>query len=150
MTITLYKVTEDRRQLTKTCDNTTKVAELSATIKGECSIMSPVLEVAYNSLILSANYVYIGSWNRYYYIENIHFDSQRLYIECSVDVLMSHKSDIKELECMVERAEESSKTDLYMNDKAFKAEARKIVQTRKFPYKFPDNVSIVLTTGGPS
>lgn len=150
MTITLYKVTEDRRQLTKTCDNTTKVVELSCTIKGDCSIMKPVLEVTYNAQIINANYLHIAAWNRYYFIENIHFDAQRLFLECSVDVLMSHKSDIKELECMVERAEESSKTDLYMNDKAFKAEARKIVQTRKFPYKFPDSVSIVLTTGGPS
>lgn len=151
MTLYLYKISNDRRVMSKTLNVDTLLGSITAHIKGDTDIMNPVFEIAYSADYMDANYIYCPDWHRYYFIkEPPTVSQQRLILNCHEDVLMSHKSDIKELECMVERAEESSKTDLYMNDKAFKAEARKIVQTRKFPFKFPDSVSIVLTTGGPS
>ena len=44
MTITLYKIKDDRRAVDKTLNNTTKVTELTAHIKSDCDILHPVLK----------------------------------------------------------------------------------------------------------
>ena len=151
MTIAIYKIKDDRRKVDKTLNNTTKVAEITAHIKSDCNMLHPVLEIAYNALIMDANYIYISDWGRYYFISNLTVGSQRIYIRADIDVLQTYSSQIKDLVCVVERQEATDKANRYLPDGMFRATARQVISTPYiFGQGFSKSQSIVLTTGGAS
>ena len=150
MTITLYKIKSDERDLYKPADISHKIADLTAHLKGDVDILNPVLEISYDDTYIDANYVYIPAWDRYYFVTNRVTGMQRLFIECGVDVLMSHRADIRDLHAVVARQQYREKCDMYLNDKAFKAQVRKVLSTRYFPKSFSKTQSLILTTGGKS
>ena len=118
MTITVYKISDDRRVVNKTLG--TAVATLTAVFKNDADILYPVLEVAYNSSVLTANYLYIDTLHRYYYIKNIKLDRQRLFLECEVDVLKTYYDGIRNLTCVVSRQSNINKAQNYLNDDFFR------------------------------
>lgn len=67
------------------------------------NILSPQLKV--KTVPADANYLYIPALNRYYYVSPPVLDKQCNYISCSVDVLMSNNSSIKNLDCFISRNE---------------------------------------------
>ena len=155
MNIYFYNVKDDRRALVKTLINTGAGANLKATLTGhlkdDCSILDPVIEVAYNADILTSNYMYIPAFGRYYFINNITTSTQRLYISAHVDVLMTYSTDIKTLRCVVDRQADPWKCNLYLNDAARRSQARFNVRIAAFPNEFDKGrSSYVLTTGGKS
>ena len=152
MNIVFYKIKDDKRTLNKTINSTTKVKELTGNIKTDCDIMNPELETSYHTEIMTANYMYIAAFSRYYFIDKITVSAQRLYIQAHVDVLTTYKTDIVKLRCVIERQQDKNKCSMYVPDKAFKAESRKIVSIRQLSNKFykASNSSYILTTGGPS
>ena len=148
MTIYLYQITDDRKVVSKTLSET-PLATLTATIKSDCDILDPTLEVAYSANIASANYMYIPDWGRYYYLTRKTVGAQRAFIGGPVDVLKSYDSGIRGLKCIIQRQEDVDRCDMYVEDKAFKCESRRIVSRREFPGGFDkDNSSFILTTGG--
>lgn len=150
MIVKFYKITDDKRTVSKHADISHLQLTLSDVhIKSDCSILDPVLEVAYNSKIMQCNYIKIEDWNRYYFIKDIDTSMQRLYVSCHVDVLMSHKTGILDLTCVVARQENNAQ--MYLPDGIFRALTRRVVSTPyKFNTVFNKNQSIVLTTGGKS
>lgn len=161
MTITLYSIKDDRRKLRKTLDLTTKLGDLTAHLKDDTDYINPVLEIAYNPAYESANYVYISDFGRYYFIENKNAGAQRMYLYCTVDVLTTYADDIDDITILVERYENSeiktdNKCDLYVPDKAFKAETRHVlevlpaVDSSGHAVGFTKKLNCVLTTGGRS
>lgn len=151
MTITLYKITDDKRQLTKTLNASNKVAELTAHIKEDSSVMQITLDVHYQSGLLTANYIYISDFGRYYYVRDMIVSRQRLIITANIDVLMTYRDDIKKLRCVIERQENKSNAKLYLPDGMFRATARQAISTPYiFDQGFSKSESIVLTTGGQS
>lgn len=156
MTVKFYKISEDRKVVDKSLIDTGLNANLVKTCssvhyKDDVDVLNPVLEISYDASLVSANYVYVQEWGRYYYINNITTGMQRLYFSCHVDVLKTYKNGIKQLKCIIERQESKSNGKLYMADKAFKSEVRKIISTRKLSGRFDkSNSSFILTTGGRS
>lgn len=154
MTIKFYKISDDHRKVSKTLGTAT--ASLSGSLKADTSILEPVIEVAYNSSILTSNYMYVDAFARYYYITNITAGAQRLYVHGKVDVLKSYDTDIRKLYALIERTQETGKANQFLSDKAFKALNYKLIRTIPFPVgsnPFTDaqgnNVdSLILTTGG--
>lgn len=144
MTITIYKISDDRRVVNKTLG--TAVATLTAIIKNDADILYPVLEVAYNSSVLTANYIYIDTLQRYYYIKNIKLDRQRIFLECEVDVLKSYYNEIKNLNCVVSRQENNYNT--YLNDGVWRNLQPKEVITLPFTQSFYRPCNFVMTVGG--
>ena len=144
MTITVYKISDDRRVVNKTLG--TAVATLTAVIKNDADILYPVLEVAYNSSVLTANYLYIDTLQRYYYIKNIKLDRQRIFLECEVDVLKSYYNEIKNLSCVVSRQENNYNT--YLNDGVWRNLQPKEVITLPFTQSFYRPCNFVMTVGG--
>lgn len=144
MTITVYKISDDRRVVNKTLG--TAVATLTAVIKNDADILYPVLEVAYNASVLTANYLYIDTLQRYYYIKNIKLDRQRLFLECEVDVLKSYYNEIKNLTCVVSRQENNYNT--YLNDGVWRNLQPKEVITLPFTQSFYRPCNFVMTVGG--
>lgn len=148
---TLYKITDDKIVVKKHADASHKLADISLSLKGDCDIMSPVLEVAYSADVMSANYLYVSTWGRYYYIEDKILSSQRVILQLSEDVLMTYKTDILKLKCVVARQENNYNT--YLNDGVWRNLQAKDVLTLRFSKNgnyttFYKPCNFVLTTGG--
>ncbi len=152
MTIKLYKIKDDRKQVTKNLVDSGSGANLIATLtahtKADTDILKPTLEIAYDSDYISANYVYIQDWNRYYFITGMNAGAQRIYISCEVDVLFTYATDIRKLRCVIARQENRYNT--YLNDGKYHLKQYKTVARYVFPYKFSDRGSYVLAVGGDS
>ena len=106
MTITFYNNESDAILVSK---KITQISSINnAKIINETDIVNPSIIVSrkfYDSIILKANYLYIDKLERYYFINNISFAESMIVIDCTVDVLMSYKKQIRNLTCTVTRNE---------------------------------------------
>lgn len=100
MDITLYNFSGDRRTLNKYLTSVATVAILQIT--DETTILKPSILIATRAF--DFNYVYIAAFGRYYYVDNIDLmPGNRIRVNCSVDVLMSHRAAINASIVMPER-----------------------------------------------
>jgi hypothetical protein len=100
MDVNLYNFSGDRRTLNKYLTSIATVAILQIT--DETTILKPSIIIATRNF--DFNYVYIASFGRYYYVDNIDLmPGNRIRINCSVDVLMSHRAAINASIVMPER-----------------------------------------------
>lgn len=130
-TIKLYKMKQDKKVVDKTLGPADQIAQLTALFKGDCTITDPVIEVAYGSEYLNANYMYISDFGRYYFIEQTVVSEQRIIYSCHVDVLKSFSTDIRNMTALVSRSENNY--NLYLNDKYFKVLNYKNDEVFRFP-----------------
>ena len=130
-TIKLYKMKQDKKVVDKTLAPADQIAQLTALFKGDCTITDPVIEVAYGSEYLNANYMYISDFGRYYFIEQTVVSEQRIIYSCHVDVLKSFSTDIRNMTALVSRSENNY--NLYLNDKYFKVLNYKNDEVFRFP-----------------
>jgi len=102
MKVKFYKSYDDPNIIKKSIGDS--VLELNGVeIKDSSNILHPVLELSYNSKIFTATYCYIQEFSRYYFIDNIEVQQQRIFVSCSVDVLYTYKDDILKMKCYVAR-----------------------------------------------
>ena len=146
ITITLYNTSSDTTTVTKSLSGGTN---FSCTLRGECSILQPVIMLEASSLT-GFNYAYIPEFGRYYYINNVDIIRTGLWrVSMSVDVLMSYASSIRSLKATVARQQEQS--DGYLPDNKYKTKAYHKVVTKVFPNSFShDNFSRILVVSGRS
>lgn len=124
--LTFYKTSDDPRRINKTLST---VGTATAAPTAAVDMLTPVLTLNYNSALLSANYVYISEFSRYYYIQNLEIDTaQRLNISCAIDVLMSHAKEIKNCNVIAKRSE--TKYNLYLRDDNAPTEQKTQVQIK--------------------
>ena len=146
MTITFYNNASDRKMLDK---NITVVKAISnAKIINETDIINPTILISrsfYDQYILKANYIFIDSLKRYYYINNRSFVESMVQISCSVDVLMSYKNEIRNITCTVSRNQNLKNG--YLNDDNYNIQAYKQVVCKMYPNAI-NNDSIILMTAG--
>ena len=100
MTAKLYNNVSDNREINK---NITEISTIDLTLYLDTNVLNPVFKVkTFNN---SGNYLYVPALNRYYYINNYTLSNQCVYLHCSVDVLMTYKTDILNSTCLISRAE---------------------------------------------
>lgn len=138
---TLYYNMSDKKYLTKTLTNQHACTLL---FKEDSSIIEPTLYISRAINMESYNYLYIPHFNRYYYIESVEVSQQRYIVKCSVDVLMSFKTDILKQKCIVDR--NSKKYNLYLQDDKLKSNVYTHRDTFKFPKGFDADVQEFLLT----
>ena len=146
MTITFYNNESDEILVDKKITSISSIS--NAKIINETDIVNPSIIVSrnfYDSIILKANYLYIDKLDRYYYINNISFDDSMIVIDCTVDVLMSYKNEIRNITCTVTRNENFKNG--YLNDDNYNIQAYKQVVCKMFPNGI-NNDSIILMTAG--
>lgn len=104
VTAKFYKITDDARVLNKTLGT---ASDKTCKIKGTDSILTPTLVLKYDATIAACNYVYIPApYNRYYFMSPpVLSPGGRMTIPCTVDPLMSNKSNIESLDVVVTRME---------------------------------------------
>lgn len=95
--------------------NLTEVSTLSSVrLLENCSLLNPsfVFKMPENLFI---NYIYVPKFGRYYYINNMTIlDNNMVQIDCSVDVLMSFKDEIRNTKQHIVRQE--NEYNMYMID----------------------------------
>lgn len=81
------------------------VGTINGVLRDECNIIDPVINLELSNPPVF-NYIYIPTFNRYYFVKEFDFVRTGLYrLKLHVDVLMSYKDAIKNLECLVTRNE---------------------------------------------
>ena len=119
MTCYLYNISADARQLTKVT-SATPYTEAHTTVKptDTVDIISPSFTFAYSVAALSANYLYCVEFQRYYFINNVAIETGgRVRISCSVDVLQTYASAIKNCKATVIRTATSGAPTMYSDSK---------------------------------
>lgn len=104
MTIVLYNSTAETDMLDKS-GYLTQVSTLTGNLRSGTDLVDPEIVVELDTLP-SFNYVYIMEFNRYYFVTDIGSMANRLWsIKLHCDVLYSHRAQILELECEIDRNE---------------------------------------------
>jgi hypothetical protein len=89
--------------------------EAACTFRNSVSVLNPVIELEMDELP-KINYVYLVALHRYYYVTDITIIRNRLYaLHLAVDVLMSYKDEILNLNPIIER-QENYYNNLLVND----------------------------------
>lgn len=143
-TVRFYQNTSDNRYLSKSI--TQKGTDVSCSFKENTTQEDPILIISPTNYQSSANYCYISDTGRYYYIVNVTFSQQRVFIHLKVDVLMSFGGSISSCKCIAARS--SSKYNMYLNDARYDALEYSNVFTKPFPNGFNKALEYVLIVGG--
>ena len=131
MTVKLFNNKSDKRNLIK---NIREIKTVSATAKGDISVVSPVLMLNYTDMS-DVNYCYISELKRYYYIKNFtYLTGKRIQVNLEIDVLMSYADEIKSLKVNVLRY--SGIRPTYISDGRIPLYSN----TKQYVITFPDNV----------
>lgn len=144
MNVTFMKNSSPNIQVTKTV-STSK--QLDCQLKGECSVLNPIL-IVQDSSILTCNYAHIPDLgNRYYFVTDIvTLNESTLEVHLAVDVLMTYASSIRASKAIVSRNQ--NMYNRYVPDPKFTVLSYERIQTKQFPNKFPDNGKFVLIVAG--
>ena len=121
--IYLYHMSAENNRMDKT-NYLTQIAELNGELREATSVINPSITFQITSDmqdlengVLDCNYIYIPNFKRYYFVDNIVCVTNTLWqIDCSVDVLMSFKTQLGELDVFCER-NEFNYNDMLIDDK---------------------------------
>ena len=120
-------MTDEVNQIGKTTSN---LITLTGSVRGECSVTDPVIEVY--AVSVSSNYAYITEFSRYYFIRKITCVRTGLFrLEMHVDVLETYKTPIKALTAIIKR--QQNVYNMYLDDPMFQTQNRQQIVTKVFP-----------------
>lgn len=102
--VNFYKTNDDPKVANKAI---IAIKQASCRPTTTVDILNPVFEVDYDAALLKANYCYCALFgNRYYFINDIKVDiGKKIILYCSVDVLKTYYSQIKECKACITRSE---------------------------------------------
>ena len=108
MNITFYNVTDSPNKLEKDITHVIGSARALAPT-GQINVLNPVVTVAWDNIngdsIINANYAYIDTFQRYYWINCGIDTAKRIVVSGKVDYLMTYAADIKNCPATIVRAE---------------------------------------------
>lgn len=147
MTFTFYQYTDDKKRVDKTNYLGTALAtKNNCVFKKPEDKGQPQIVVAYDSAIMTANYLYIAELSSYYYLSEPILANQRLVFNATKDLLFTEKDNIKNLKCIISRQE--SKYNAYLNDDRYPVLNKQQVNTLAFPVGFSNSEDILLIVNG--
>lgn len=102
MTVSFFINKDDKKKVIK--NDIELIAGKQCKLKDSFSIITPRIEVEYNDILLSANYLYIEELKRYYFVTKMWLENGRYMVfECSADDLMNWKKYLKNKKFYIER-----------------------------------------------
>ena len=103
MVFRLYKNKSDKKKVSK---NLELLEEINGQFKEESDILNPHILIENTENAVKCNYVYIGTFKRYYYVKNaVALNSHVLRLNLHVDVLKTYEDEIRSLTAFVLRQE---------------------------------------------
>ena len=145
MTIQLCNTADENNVINKTIAT---IDTVTATIKGDSSIINPTLILEYKTPLIGVNYVFIPDWNRYYFVKDMRVVTGGRYeIDLSVDVLQSFKEQI--LKCGVILSDtEQTGLNKYLPSESFVVNCKHKTDIVNFSNGLLDNGEYILITAG--
>lgn len=143
--IILYTNNSENNKMDK---NLTTIATIQGQFRSSVDIINPVFRIEATIEQISAlNYIYIQSFNRYYFVNNItNFRAGEWDISCHVDVLMSFKNNIRQCKAIIKK--QANKWNLYLDDGSFKVYQNPNILTKSFPSGFTNYDFVLAVAGG--
>lgn len=106
MTLNTYTYYKDKRLVDKSDYLTDEVSYGDVNPKDRISILNPTFVLRTNNFNFAHNYCYCPEFGRYYFIDSIDVEpGGRTIINCSVDVLMTYRSQIPDIVAQIVRSE---------------------------------------------
>lgn len=133
-------------ELNKISKTPTTIMTLVGELREETDLVNPQINIEYDGTLVNVNYMYIGTFNRYYFItkiESVRTGLWRIYAHC--DVLKTYSQAILGTKCVVARNE--NKYNLYLNDSFFKVYSNPRLQICNFPSKFTGESYVLVMNG---
>lgn len=145
MELTFYQNNSDKIQVVK---NLTTIKTVSAQFYEQSSVLTPVVIMNYDSTLCTVNYFYLPYYGRYYFITDITvMDGNRMRITGKIDVLMSYATQIKSLQCIVDKQQPAFENK-YINDGSYVVTDKEFNTVINFPSGLLDNGEFILITAG--
>lgn len=145
MDITLYKNNSPNYFVNKVLAG---AASFSGTLRDESSVIDPILMLEASNLS-QYNYLYIPSFGRFYYINNIESVRNNLWrLTCHVDVLNTYRSEILAHQAIVSKATQQDVSDLMIDDGDWVVENKKVNTVISFSSGLNDSGEYILITAG--
>jgi hypothetical protein len=133
MQLTYYNNRSDERYVNK---NITAITlqdhsnPVNIELLKDTDIVHPTFIMADKDLYMTANYCYVDSLHRYYYIRDIKVSKGYAYLQCECDVLMSYKEALKTIPAIISR--NYGLYNLYQNDDRWKVYSYTAKRTIEF------------------
>lgn len=145
MDLRLYYTSDENNKINKSLSNG---VILTGTMRDSSSIINPVILVE-GSSFSEYNYAYIPQFDRYYFIKGITNYRNNLWIlEFECDVLMSFKSSILNMNCILIETEDKG-ADRYLADsRVWVAKVKDKTDIINFPNGLLTNGEYILITAG--
>lgn len=142
MDIIFYNNTSENNQIGKNLINS---QTLSGDLKNTTDYLHPEIVIEFDPT--DYNYIYIEDFKRYYFITEVKAYRNDLWIiKCSVDVLESFKTEILNLNVIIDK--QKSLGNQYKDDGSIVMENRRFNTVYNFPYGFNDAGELILITAG--
>lgn len=143
MNVTLYINRSEKNVLNKAI---TQIGQYNCKIKDDCTITNPtiILQNISNSNLAKFNYMYIDTFQRFYFIDAPTLLNNGLVeITGKTDVLMSFRDEIKNCSGVLDRQENIF--DAYLTDDEFYNENRTKTAFRMFGVSMPEQKCFLYT-----
>lgn len=146
MQVTLCNTPSERNIINKVIQD---VISVNATIKGELSVENPVLILDYTGDSNNINYMKIPELHRTYFInEIIKLTGQRYEVHGKSDVLESFKNDILNMNCIINKQQSATQSNMFLDDGSFVMENKEFNSVINFPNGFNETGEYILITAG--
>lgn len=148
MNVILYNNASEPNEINKAL--TQKDSITGAIIKGNISYEAPVVRLAYDGAVASdINYMYIEDLGRFYFISDIiNLTGGRYEVHGKVDVLESFKTAILGLNCIIDKQQNPSNVEMYLDDGSYVTQNKEFNTVINFPSGFNENGEYILITAG--
>ena len=147
MEITLYTNESEKNKLEKTLDHPIL---LEGTLRDESSIINPIILISSEKedIPYMYNYAYVPAFGRYYFITDIESLRTGIWrVSMHVDVLMSYKEQIKNLNVIINNSEETGANN-YLSGEQWITNVKNTTNIVNFPNGLNDNGEFILITAG--
>ena len=141
MKLTYYNNKTDNRYINKQLETLSMEGHANPVdiiLLENTSVAKPVFKMRDKDLYMTANYCYVDTLHRYYYIDDYTLSQGYAYLKCTIDGRSTYKNLLREQEVIVSRSE--SDYNLYQVDNKQKLLNYKAVRTVDFPSGFSENV----------
>lgn len=146
MDIILHVNSSEKQAITKSLDSG---ITLTGSLRNESSVINPSFIIEHENPS-GFNYCYISDFGRYYFITNITAIRTGIWkIDCSVDVLMSFRTQILNLDVIVsDLSLGESPTETYMQGNQWATTVKNKTDIINFPSGLLDDGEYILITSG--
>lgn len=145
MEVQFYYSQSDERMINKVLD---AGETFQGVMRDGCNVMNPIIRFQ-SPNVLRYNYCYIPEFQRYYSVTSTTAIRNGMYdISFNVDVLMSFRGDIMQLQCIVDKQTDLINGDEYIDDGSLVCD--NIMFNRVYPFSsgFNNSPEYILITAG--